>query len=518
MTNCSDLEKKHKKLLEFFSKSFFEVYNQMDKEVQSTLLEFAPNFFHRWYVSALIPETNLSPCVAFRIDFSKKFSKENVYAYKMTLDRTQKDMPKFQYKLLEYSLQQHPFIEDLKIILDYCEPDCEMTEDGNFLKKDENNLLQKISRSEIEYLHYLTQLLHTMEFLKPLPSIHTIRVQTDESAKWVLKKETKQILDYIIHFVINMACYEITEAIGAEQGCFHYDMFYSFLQNNMDTEDIFIKLYECIDIDISQIWEAPSLEDFSEEQSAIASSFFYMGILLDKWFLTPLGDFLQIIQPTYYLPFYFIPVFNRISNLIVAKCSLQTELYSPCSVYDLTPIGEIVLGKKGKKQPLPVHIDFYQIIDAIIQHSELNLFERTIQQQGINISTLVCPIKVTIVKHPDYWKIIEVLDTSSLYEICSEICSIFDLADVFTYSITAQNKNSFPLFQGSPLKHKNQEPSPFLPSSFSAGDVLYFTPDKDKNRQLKLEFLPKQKQIPFILYPRLRKQSSIMKVNPFDID
>ena len=41
-------------------------------------------------------------------------------------------MPKFQYKLLEYSLQQHPFIEDLKIILDYCEPDCEMTEDGNF--------------------------------------------------------------------------------------------------------------------------------------------------------------------------------------------------------------------------------------------------------------------------------------------------------------------------------------------------------------------------------------------------
>ena len=52
----------------------------------------------------------------------------------------------------------------------------------------------------------------------------------------------------------------------------------------MDTEDIFIKLYECIDIDISQIWEAPSLEDFSEEQSAIASSFFYMGILLDKWF------------------------------------------------------------------------------------------------------------------------------------------------------------------------------------------------------------------------------------------
>ena len=455
MTNCSDLEKKHKKLLEFFSKSFFEVYNQMDKEVQSTLLEFAPNFFHRWYVSALIPETNLSPCVAFRIDFSKKFSKENVYAYKMTLDRTQKDMPKFQYKLLEYSLQQHPFIEDLKIILDYCEPDCEMTEDGNFLKKDENNLLQKISRSEIEYLHYLTQLLHTMEFLKPLPSIHTIRVQTDESAKWVLKKETKQILDYIIHFVINMACYEITEAIGAEQGCFHYDMFYSFL---------------------------------------------------------------QIIQPTYFLPFYFIPVFNRISNLIVAKCSLQTELYSPCSVYDLTPIGEIVLGKKGKKQPLPVHIDFYQIIDAIIQHSELNLFERTIQQQGINISTLVCPIKVTIVKHPDYWKIIEVLDTSSLYEICSEICSIFDLADVFTYSITAQNKNSFPLFQGSPLKHKNQEPSPFLPSSFSAGDVLYFTPDKDKNRQLKLEFLPKQKQIPFILYPRLRKQSSIMKVNPFDID
>lgn len=517
MANCSPFQKKHKQLLDFFSKSFFEVYNHMDKQVQPALLEIAPKLFRRWYVSALIPETNLSPSVAFRIDFSKKLTKENVYVYMLTLDKTENNTPKFQYHILEYSLQKHPFIEDLKIILEYCSPDCEMSENGRFLKKDEDILLQRLSRKEPEYLHYITLLLHNMEFLNPLPAIYTIRVQPDKKADAFFKKTTQQILYHIIDCIIKTACYEITEAIGADAGYFTPTMFYKFLQNNMDTEDIFITLYESVDIDISEIWEIPSVESFTEEQTILASSFFFMGMLLDKWFLTPLGDFLQIIQPIYYLPFYFVPTLNRMANLIVSKYPLQSELYSPCSVYDLTPIGETVLNKKGKKQPLPVHLDFSQILEAIIHHTEMDLFEKSIQQTT-DSNTLVCPIKITIAKQPKYWKILEVLDNTSLYDICKEICSLFDLTEISSYSITTNIKNSFPLFQGSPLKHQSQESFPFLPSSFSAGDVLYLTPEKDTNRQLKLEFLPKQKQIPFILYPRLRKQSSSMKENPFDID
>ena len=391
-----------------------------------------------------------------------------------------------------------------------------MSKEGDFLEKDKNNLLQQISRPEKEYLHYLLLLLYNMDFLVPLSAIHTVRVQPSSKAQAFFKKNTKEILSHLIDVVLNTACYEITEAVGADEGYFTKSLFYSFLKSNMDIEDIFISFYELIDIDISQIWESPSIETLTEEEAAIASSFFYMGILLDKWFLTPLGDFLQIIQPIYYLPFYFVTTLNRISNLVVAKCSLQAELYSPCSVFDLTSIGETVLEKKEEKQPLPVHLDFPQILDAIIRHTEINLFENIMQ--GINSNITVCPIKVSIVKHPEYWKIIEMLDNATLYDICTEICSVFDLTDISIYSVTAEHKNSFPFFQGSPLKHKSQKPSPFLPSSFSAGDVLYFTPDKDNTRQLKLEFLPKQKQIPFIMYPRLRKQSSAMKLDPFDVD
>ena len=109
MKNHSPFQKNHNQLLDLFSKSFFEVYHYMDKEVQPALLNIAPALFRRWYVSALIPETTLSPSVAFRIDFLKELPKENVYSYVMTLDKTEK----FQYHLLEYSLKKHPFIEDL---------------------------------------------------------------------------------------------------------------------------------------------------------------------------------------------------------------------------------------------------------------------------------------------------------------------------------------------------------------------------------------------------------------------
>lgn len=512
MINHSPFQKNHKQLLEFFSKSFFEVYNNMDKEVQPTLLEVAPILFRRWYVSALIPETTLSPSVAFRIDFSKKLSSENVYSYIMTLDKTENEKPIFQYHILEYSLQKHPFIEDLKIILNYCTPDCELSEQGEFLENDQKTLLQQISRKEHFYLHYLTLILCNMELLVPLASIHTIRIQPSKYAIEFFQSPPERILFHIVKAVLETASYEMSEAIGADPEYFSADIFFEFLNNNMDTEDIFITLYKSIGIDITQIWEIPSAECFSEEEAAIASSFFFMGILLDKWFLTPLGDFLQIIQPIYYLPFYFVSTLNRIANLIVAKFPLQAELYSPCSVYDLTVIGETVLQGfdiKKEKQPLPVHLDFYYILEGIIRHAESHLFEDVLSQQDTDIA--VCPIKISIVNHPEQWKIIEMLDNASLYDICSEICSVFDFVNISTYSVTAEHKNSFPFFQGSPLKHKNQKPSPFLPSSFSSGDILYFTPEKDINKQLKLEFLPKQKQIPFILYPRLRKQSTEIK-------
>ncbi len=510
MKNHSPFQKNHTQLLDLFSKSFFEVYHHMDTEVQPILLEVAPTLFRKWYVSSLIPETTLSPSVAFRIDFSKELPKEKEYSYVMTLDKT----GMFQYKLLEYSLEKHPLIEDLKIILKYCAPDCEMSQTGEFLEQDKKNLLQQISRQEEEYLNYLILLLYNMDFLIPLSAIHTVRIQPNPKAQDFLKKTTKEILSHLIEVILDTACYEIADALGADPGYFTISLFYSFLKNNMDIEDIFIKFYQTVNIDIAQIWEIPSIESFSEEEAEIASSFFYIGILLDKWFLTPLGDFLQMIQPIYYLPFYFVTTLNRISNLVVAKCSLQSELYSPCSVFELTSIGEAILGKKEEKQPLPVRFDFPQVLEAIIRHAEVNLFEKIMQEQGIDTKIPVCPIKISMVKQPKYWKIIELLDNASLYDICAEICSIFDFTDISMYSVTAEHKNSFPLFQGSPLKHKSQKPSPFLPSSFSAGDILYFTPDKDNTRQLKLEFLPKQQQIPFILYPRLRKQSNFIK--PFE--
>lgn len=512
MTNHSPFQERHQQLLELFTKNFFEVYDSMDSEVQSDLLEIAPALFRRWYVSALIPETTLSPSVAFRIDFYKQLEKKHVYTYIMNTEKTENGTAVFQYQLLEYSLQKHPLLEDLKIILKYCSPDCAISEQGDFLEQDKKILLQKISRKESFYLYYLTLLLCNMELLVPLPSIHTIRIQPHPKAEKFFKKPTEQILSHIVNVALETASYEITEAIGADPGYFSTDIFFKFLKNNTDTEDIFIQLYELIDIDIAKLWEIPSADDFTEEEAALASSFFFMGILLDKWFFTPLGDFLQIIQPIYYLPFYFVSTLNRIANLVVSNCSLQSELYSPCSIFDLTEIGEAILENiehTGEKQPLPVDLNFPQVFDAIIRHAENDLFENAIFQQNTDIP--VCPIKISFSKHPEYWKIIEVLDNASLYDICTEICTVFDFTNISFYSVTAEDKDSFPFFQGSPLKHKNQKPSPFLPSSFSSGDVLYFTPEKNTSKQLKLEFLPKQKQIPFILYPRLRKQSNIIK-------
>ncbi len=506
MTRDFSFEQKHKQLLTIFQQDFFQIYHQLDEAVQKHILKIAPILFRRWYVSSIIPETTLSPSVAFRIDFAQQLQNQNVYYYVMQTDTNQQGQCIFQYHLLEYSLHKHPFVEDLYKVISYCTPDCAMTEEGMFFEKDIEILIKSLSHKDSFYVQYITMVLWHLELITPIASIHTYRIQPSQKAEAFFQKPHSEILPILLEAALEIASYEFTEAMGADPEYFTPDIFKEFLKSGTDIENIFISLYDMVEIDIVKIWESTSEEALSEDDTAIASSFFFMGVLLDKWFLTPFGHFLQLIYPIYYLPLYFIGVLNRMANLIVAHYPIQAELYGPCSTFDLTPLGEALLGEKGKKQPLPVQLSFPQVLEGIYHHWEKHILENILSQQDPALS--VCPIFVSFVKHPEQWKIIELLDTSSLFTLCAEVCSTFDFMGISEYSVTREHKNSFPIFKGSLFQHKKEKPYPFLSVSFFPGDTLFFTPERDMSKQLKIKFLPKQKQIPFILYPRLRKQSS----------
>lgn len=509
MTNHLSFQQKHKQLLHIFQEDFFQVYQQLDKAVQKDILKIAPVLFRRWYVSSIIPETTLSPSVAFRIDFAQQLSAQKVYSYVMEVNTNQQKEDIFQYHLLEYSLEKHLLIEDLQTVLDYCTPDCTVTEDGMFFEKDIAILLKKLSHKDIFYVQYITMLLWNLELLAPIASIHTYHIQPSKKAENFFQKPHKEILPLIIEAALEIASYEFTQVIGTDSEYFTPDVFREFLKSGMDIENIFISFYDMVEIDITKIWEMTPEEMLSEDDTSIVSSFFFMGVLLDKWFLTPFSHFLQLIYPIYYLPIYFINLLNRMANLIVAHYPIHAELYGPCSTFDLTPLGETLLGERGKKQPLPVQLSFPEVLEGISHHWKKHLLENILSEQ--DPSLLVCPILISSVKHPEQWKIIELLDTSSLFTLCSEVCSTFDFINISEYSVTREHINSFPIFKGSLFQHKKEKPYPFLSVSFFPGDILFFTPEKDISRQLKIEFLPKQKQIPFILYPRLRKQSNAIE-------
>ena len=89
-----------------------------------------------------------------------------------------------------------------------------------------------------------------------------------------------------------------------EDGIAPPDFFYHLLESNQEVDRIFIDFYKRVDVDIKEIWRTPP-EKLNAEERSIASSFLFTGIMLDKWFLTPMSVFFRFIRPIAFTPMQF---------------------------------------------------------------------------------------------------------------------------------------------------------------------------------------------------------------------
>jgi hypothetical protein len=78
------------------------------------------------------------------------------------------------------------------------------------------------------------------------------------------------------------------------------------------------------------------------------SAFYLLGALLDLEFLTPFGYYLQCIQPLYTTLFRLDEYVDQLLEQYAVDGDPELVLFSPCTSYDLTPLGEQIL-LKGEK-------------------------------------------------------------------------------------------------------------------------------------------------------------------------
>ena len=513
MKTARPVKTKHAPLLGLFLNGYEEMRQKMDEPCRRPLLDIAPLAFGKWYYTTLAQETILSPANILSLDFDAEDTTEYAYVMQTKPAEEQTDeefVAEYSFSLLGYSTEAHPLVEDLQTLIRYCTPDRASDEHGLIRREEQADILAQLSTNSEFYLEYLTRLAWLHGLLIPMPSIHTKRMRPSAECEGFFSQSTEDILFQLAETACTLTAERFSETMELEDGIATTDFFYQLLQKHQEVDKIFVDFYKRVDVDIEKIWQTPP-DKLTKEEHAIASSFLFTGIMLDKWFLTPMSVFFRFIRPIAFTPVRFFNLVNNLAALVLMQHNLGSELFTPPTYYSLTKIGMALFSTEEDKgidrQKMPTSVPYEQLVAAVQQENEFRIQERMFLME---IVPDVLSIKVSQKKDEELWKVLEVGQDMDVHVLCKDLCAAFCMEEQADYLLSVPDRNGFPVeysARGSKrsLNKANGKDLQDLP--LSVGTKMQLFPTQMKGNGLILEIIDKGKGNPYILYPRVTAQS-----------
>lgn len=515
MKTARPVKAKHAPLLGLFLNGYENMRQKMDEPCRRPLLDVAPLAFGKWYYTALANETILSPVNILDLDFKTDADDTTEYAYVMRTKPAEEQsdeefISEYNFTLLGYSTKEHPLVEDLQTLIDFCTPDRATDEQGLLPEKDAAAVMEKLSMNTAFYLEYLTRLAWLHGLLVPMPSIHTKRMRPAAECETFFAQPTEDILFQLGETACMLTAERFAYTMELEDGIATSDFFYLLLRDHQEVDKIFIDFYQRVDVDIEKIWQTAP-DQLTAEEKSIVSSFLFTGIMLDKWFLTPMSLFFRFIRPIAFTPMRFYPLVNNLAALVLMQHNLGAELFTPPTYYSLTKIGKTLFADPEKegidRQKMPTSLPYEQLVAAVQQENEFRIQERMFLME---IVPDVLSIKITRMKDEELWKVLEVGQDMDVNVLCKDLCAAFCMEEGADYLLSVPDQNGFPMefsARGSKrsLNKANGKNLQDLP--LQIGSRLQLFPTQSKANGLFLEIIEKGKGNPYIMYPRVTKQS-----------
>lgn len=515
MKQAKPVQVKHAPLLELFLNGYENMRRKMDAPCRRPLLDIAPLVFGKWQYTTLANETILSPANLLALDLEKDADEKTEYAYVMRTKPAEEQpdeefVSEYSFALLAYSTEHHPLVDDMKALINYCTPDCAADENGLLLPEDRQALLEQLTIKAEFYLEYLTRLAWLHGLLVPMPAIHTQRIQPAAECEAFFAQETADILFQLGETACTLASERFTWSMDLEEGIATPDFFYHLLESHKEIDRIFIDFYHKVDVNIEEIWKIPP-ENLNAEEKSIVSSFLFTGIMLDKWFLTPMSVFFHFIRPIAFVPMRFFSLVNNLAALVLMEHNLGAEVFTPPTYYSLTALGKALFAdpatKEIDKQKMPRTLPYEQLLEAVLQETEMRARERMFLMEVVPD---ILSIKVSHGNDEDLWKIIEVGQDMDVNLLCRDLCAAFCMEEMADYLLSVPDRNGFPVeysARGSKRSINKTNGKDLQELSIEAGSKLMLYPTQNRTMALSLEILEKGKGNPYLMYPRVTKQS-----------
>ncbi len=336
---------KFKKLNNLFGKEFDTQFKKVTYDGKNEIFMYFDNIYSLWYYSALFHEAFASPAIFADIWF--KEGGVNVCVPKLKGSEYY-----FEWQL--YNVNDHPFIKDLAALAEIADDMASFDRiTHELIPADFEKYAHNFTLNDNIYISYLVEMALEMGLIKKLPSVHIVKYNSTAKGRSMEQLKGKAALEMAVECAAKIFCRKFSAVLGAPVGL-NKNLVLKWLNNTYLTDDIYADIYDLVGIDIIDLWKNDRHKDDLDEIDRVAlSSVYPIGRMIDRYFLTPYGRYMQLIQPIYYMPLSFEHELEYIFDSSVRDdFDNSTAAFAPSSMYRLTNIGKKILSHNKKEVPL----------------------------------------------------------------------------------------------------------------------------------------------------------------------
>lgn len=411
---------------------FKRINNVFEKKFRSELKSFntkiisgyMPDIYNKWLYSVIEKDFSITPAAIF-LSLSQD---SNIFpAIKKFSDK------KITIEPLYYSVENHPVVNDLKIIIQNFAPIYDL--DLNFDLKNEHvkNILSMLSIYEINYLEYLKIICLKLNLFQTMPSIYCQRLCLGEKAHEFLKSKPEEIFDII---------FDATSQIFYENICSLLDV-----KENYDESDFAVDFFDFYNQPINKlIKEIMFFFNIDKKSFLVTDGYnsfndcvYFLNIAVNRFFFLLFGHYLKLIMPIYTKPFNFKLTFTFLKKHIEENFDLYRIFDFANTKFILTNLGKNYLGIETAEL-------FQRLSEKEVDYIINNLECIDEKKYPVKDTLIIYKIKIDINASPQYWKTFDCSGKTSLHELFLMICREFFLPADSEYNfIRDENKQDYNL-------------------------------------------------------------------------
>ena len=335
---------KFKKLNNMFRAEFRLRFDKIENSDKNELFMYFDNIYRLWYYSALFHEAFATPAVFADIWF--KDAGVNV-----SLPRIKDGEIDFEWQL--YTADEHPFIKDLAVLAETADEMASFDRiTHELVPSDFEKFAGRFTVRDNIYISYLVEMGLEMGLIQKRPSVYIVKYESTAKGRSMYQLNGRAALERAAECAAKIFCRKFSAILGMPAGL-NKNLVSKWLKSNYLTDDIYADLYDLVGVDILDLWKNErNSDDLDELDRAALASVYPIGRLIDRYFLTPYGRYMQLIQPIYYMPFSFERELEYIFGRDIRDdYDNSLAAFAPSSMYRLTPIGRKILSQDKKEVP-----------------------------------------------------------------------------------------------------------------------------------------------------------------------